>query len=1251
MKQLPALALLLAGTCAGLLAAPTDPPSRHVALLIGENEYRTWETLPAFAEKELQPRGLKVSLVTAPATPAEPHFTNWQVIADADLLLVSVRRRTPPTPMMELIRRHVAAGKAIVGIRTASHAFAATPPDDRHAAWPTFDTEVLGMKYEGHYNNQPPAGPPTLVHAVPEAVTHPVLAGVPHEFRVSSHLYKNRQPARTITPLLRGRVEGQQAIEPVAWVYTGNNRRVFYTSLGSAEDFALPAFRRLLLNGVFWALDLPVPAAPQARDSDGPLSPAASLAAFTVAHDLQIELVLAEPIVRQPVFCNFDERGRLWVVQYLQYPFPAGLKMLSRDDVWRARYDRVPPPPPHHFRGEDKITIHEDTDGDGTFDRHKSFIEGLNIVTAVERGRGGVWVLNPPYLLFYPDRDQDDVPDADPEVRLSGFGLEDTHSVANSLRWGPDGWLYGAHGSTVVANILCHDADGRPLNARPIYAQGQHIWRYHPERRVFEVFAEGGGNAFGVEIDAKGRLFSGHNGGNTRGFHYLQGAYLQKGFEKHGPLSNPYAFGYFPPMPHHDAERFTHNFILYDGGALPARYAGKLFGVEPLQGRVVLSELEPDGSTFRTRDLDYPVTTTDAWFKPVDIKLGPDGAIYLCDWYDRQVNHYRNHEGQIDKSNGRLYRLKAKGAKPEPPVDLSQLSSAQLVEELRHPNKWRRQTALRLLADQRDGTLAPPLLRQARESTGQRALESLWALHLVGGFEESTAAELLDHPDPHVRAWTARLLGDSNTVSSVLAAKLADVARREPNVEVRAQLACTAKRLPAHAAWPLVRALLAHHEDTADPRLPLLLWWAIEAKAGADREGVVNLFQDRAAWDLPLVKEHLLERVMRRFAQAGAHDDLLTCAALLRLAPTQEHAAKLLIGFEAAFKGRSVAGLPEELLEALAPFGGLSLALDVRRGDPAAIEHALAIVTDESADRDQRLHLLEVLGEVRAPQCVPVLLRLLQSPMAAATRPGAETALRTPHAALQQAALVALQPYEDEKIGREVLAAWPSLGVEARTAAFTLLASRPAWAQALLEAVDSGQIAKSLVPQDTLAKLARYRQPRVAELFAKHFSQTRLPTRDEMQARIARVREVLHAGVGNPYAGQPLFATLCGACHTLFGQGGRIGPDLTAFQRDDLDTLLLSVVNPNAEIREGYENYYVTTKDERTLSGFLVERDDHRLVLRGLDGTNLTLQQEDIAEFKPAGLSLMPEGLLDALDDQQIRDLFAYLRSTQPLVR
>jgi hypothetical protein len=155
-------------------------------------------------------------------------------------------------------------------------------------------------------------------------------------------------------------------------------------------------------------------ASPDARAADGPLSPTDAVKAFTVPGDLRIDLVLSEPEIAQPVFINFDERGRLWVVEYRQYPNPAGVKVLSRDGVWRVVYDKVSPPPPNHFRGADRITIHEDTDGDGKFDLHKTFLDGLNIVTACERGRGGVWVLNPPYLLFYPDRNNDDVPDGDP---------------------------------------------------------------------------------------------------------------------------------------------------------------------------------------------------------------------------------------------------------------------------------------------------------------------------------------------------------------------------------------------------------------------------------------------------------------------------------------------------------------------------------------------------------------------------------------------------------------------------------------------------------------------------------------------------------------------------------------------------------------------------------------------------------------------------------------------------------------------
>src|SRR5262249_7153834 len=283
--------------------------------------------------------------------------------------------------------------------------------------------------------------------------------------------------------------------------------------------------KRMKLGAVIHILCLALSALAQVKRKDAeppaPRTPAESLKLFEAADDLKLEQVLTEPTVAQPVFMTFDERGRLWVVQYLQYPFPAGLKILSEDKHLRAVYDKVPPPPPNHFKGRDKITIHEDTRGDGVFDRHKTFVDGLNIATACARGRGGVWVLNPPYLLFYPDKDGDDVPDGDPVVHLEGFGLEDTHSCVNSLQWGPDGWLYAAQGSTVTGAVKHYG-----VNEPPVHSMGQHIWRYHPETRRYEIFAEGGGNAFGVEIDAKGRIFSGHNGGDTRGFYYVQGAYL-----------------------------------------------------------------------------------------------------------------------------------------------------------------------------------------------------------------------------------------------------------------------------------------------------------------------------------------------------------------------------------------------------------------------------------------------------------------------------------------------------------------------------------------------------------------------------------------------------------------------------------------------------------------------------------------------------------------------------------------------------
>jgi nicotinamidase-related amidase/type 1 glutamine amidotransferase len=232
---------------------------KRIAIIIGENEYHTWETLPEFAQKELAWRGYQISFVTASQKPDDYDFKNWQAIANADLLVISARRRAAPQPMMDAIRAHLAAGQPVVGIRTASHAF--DPKDTGIPAertWRHFDTEILGVNYQNHYGS----GSATIVRPNTGNATNPILNNVKPEFRSKASLYRGRNPAQTVTPLLTGQTEdGKSEVEPVAWINTGDHRRVFYTSLGSPDDFADPNFRRLLLNGMLWALDDFIPPA------------------------------------------------------------------------------------------------------------------------------------------------------------------------------------------------------------------------------------------------------------------------------------------------------------------------------------------------------------------------------------------------------------------------------------------------------------------------------------------------------------------------------------------------------------------------------------------------------------------------------------------------------------------------------------------------------------------------------------------------------------------------------------------------------------------------------------------------------------------------------------------------------------------------------------------------------------------------------------------------------------------------------
>ena len=330
-----------------------DNRSRAV-FLIGEDEYKTEVTLPAFAAKELEPLGVRCTFVIA--DPKSPHyFPGTEALNDADLLLLSVRRRAPTAEQMAIIRKYMESGKPLVGIRTACHAF-----DTRgkapagHAEWKSFDPDVLGGHYTGHHGN----GVEPEITGPPSEKTHMILRDVVTPFVSKGSLYKTSPLAAGTQPLLMGTIPGQPP-EPVAWVRMIGPSRIFYTSLGHPGDFENPSFRRLLTNGVFWALNRPLAQTggdPKAASNSptlenhapfergqGPLPPGAALATFKVPDDLRLELVLAEPIVRQPVSISFDERGRLWVVQYLQYPYPAGLRMVSHDGVWRAVYDKVPP--------------------------------------------------------------------------------------------------------------------------------------------------------------------------------------------------------------------------------------------------------------------------------------------------------------------------------------------------------------------------------------------------------------------------------------------------------------------------------------------------------------------------------------------------------------------------------------------------------------------------------------------------------------------------------------------------------------------------------------------------------------------------------------------------------------------------------------------------------------------------------------------------------------------------------------------
>ena len=583
-------------------------------------------------------------------------------------------------------------------------------------------------------------------------------------------------------------------------------------------------------------------------------------------------------------------------------------------------------------------------------------------------------------------------------------------------------------------------------------------------------------------------------------------------------------------------------------------------------------------------------------------------------------------------------------------INLERKTTAQLIEMLRHPNKWQRQAAARLLGERRDPSAKESLRQLLGESDAHPALEALWALHQAEWLDQATIERAIAHPAAPLRAWIIRLLGDARKLPAGFASTLLETVATEPDAEVRCQIAATARRLSVDQALGLVAAVLQRDADGDDPFIPGLCWCTIESFCDTERERVLALFApaegekstrpDRGRridlWSSTMSKEHLLPKLMRRFAAKGSRADLLVCARLLRAAPAEEHRKILVEGFEQAFKGRSLPALPDELVTALAEAGQNSPELRLRRGDAEAVGQALTLLRDAKAARDERLRIIRVLGEIKERRALPVLVMIVRS---------------EEHMELRKASLAALAQYDDGSIGSEITAAYPNLPAAVQSSAQSVLASRPDWSLAFLQMIERGGGQASDVTAEALARLRLHADQSVRALTSRLFPDSTRSPNDAARLAIERVKRVLKGGSGNPYAGELTFMQRCAACHELFHKGGRIGPNLTSYQRDDLTTMLPSIVDPSAEIREGFINYIVQTSDGRVLSGFLAEQDANVLVLRGFDGQDVHVPRAEVRELKPTGASLMPAGLLEGLSDQELRDFFAYLRIPQPITR
>ena len=954
------------------------------------------------------------------------------------------------------------------------------------------------------------------------------------------------------------------------------------------------------------------------------LKPEDAVKAITLPPGFKATLFAGEPDIVQPVAFTFDDRGRLWVAEANTYP------------------KKAPP-----GQGHDRILIFEDSTGAGHFDKRTVFIEGLNLVSGIEVGFGGVWVGQAPEMLFIPIL-ADDKP-GKPEVLLDGFAYGDTHETLNSFNWGPDGWLYGCHGVFNASKV------GKPGTAdKDRIAMNAAVWRFHPTKKIFEIFAEGGSNQWGIDWDEHGQLFMTccvipHL------YHVIQGGRYTR---QAGPHQNPYTFDDIKTIADHlhwqtgAANQWAANgksdafggghahagAMIYQGDNFPPEYRGRIFMGNIHGNRINTDILEAKGSGFVAHHGPDFMRMNDAWSRIISMKTGPDGAMYVIDWYDKQACHLPNPE-VWDRSNGRIYRVAYGDVKPNK-TDLAKMTDVELLELQTHKNEWYVRHSRRLLQERyergwsKEITARRDQLYNQEDSHIQARMLDLmessigYPVETVDGKPGYTLLlPMMASKDEYLRASAMKIIFD--TLASEVGKAGSIIGPTCNSGPVRLAVASALQSVAPRDRWDWIETLLSHPEDAADINLPLMYWYAVEPLVPTDPSRAAKL---AAESKIPLVRQF----IARRLALMGDQPAAISAAVSILSAGDDRAKSEVITGILEGFAGKRSVPMPEgwssiyEKLEqsADASVKQKSMALATIFGDQKALATLRSLLENQNADLAQRQNALESLLAAKDSATLPILQTLVADPK------------------IRGGAIRGLAAYDDAKTAGLLVEGYGSFDADSKLAALNTLASRISSAQELVAAIKAKKIPQADLTAPTVRNLNSLNDKSINEWIAGSWGAIRA-TPDDKIKEIARYKKVLTPQVvarGDAGNGRAIFVKTCMQCHTLFDAGAKIGPDLTGSNRADVNYLLENIVDPSAVIGKDYLMVTAKTKDGRFIDGIIKSQTDDSITFATVNEL-ITLPKNEIASQKTSNVSMMPEGLMAGLNEKEVRDLIRYLAS------